>query len=182
MFFTSTCLSAVLSVLLYSKLRYILQCLIPLVYLLCLVAKIYPHYLRRLSWAGTTACVWAAIDLWSSVFAVFFCSHAFPLFVFYWRRWGFLPRGWLGVWVVGVEVLSVVWRGWWWWWWWRWRGIGGVHAFCAACLVILWDHLSTSKPSSADVLAHLSFLTVWISFWYICTSAVGQFLCLSLYC
>lgn len=86
-----------------------------------------------------------------------FCSHAFALFVFYWRRRGFLPRGWWGV---GVEVLCVVW------------GEGGVCAFCAACLVILWHHLSTSKPSSGDVLAHLSRLTVWISFWYICTSAV----------
>lgn len=49
---------------------------------------------------------------------------------------------------------------------------GGVHAFCAACLVILSRHLSTSKLSSSDVLAHLSYLTVWILFWYICASAV----------
>ncbi len=49
---------------------------------------------------------------------------------------------------------------------------GGVHAVCAACLVILWRHLSTSKLSSGDVSAHLSCLALWISFWYICTSAI----------
>lgn len=41
------------------------------------------------------------------------------------------------------------------------RHKGGVaHAFCAACLVILWHHLSTSKLSSGDVSPHLSCMTV----------------------
>lgn len=41
------------------------------------------------------------------------------------------------------------------------RQEGGVaHAFCAACLVILWHHLSASKLSSGDVSPHLSCVTV----------------------
>lgn len=115
--------------------------------------EIHPWNICGLSWARTTASVWPAIDLWSSVFARLSAHMPSLCLSFTGGDKAFCPGG-------GGWLKSSAWCE------------GGVRAFCAACLVILWHHLSTSKPSSGDVLAHLSGLTVWISFWYICTSAV----------
>lgn len=101
-----------------------------------------------------------------------FCSHAFTLFVFYWRRQGFLPRGWWRRWRRGWGSWSRgVSSG---------RGGGVVHAFCAACLVILWHHLSTSKPSSGDVFP--IFLAWQCEFPFDIYAHLLLRMCLSLYC
>lgn len=53
------------------------------------------------------------VSYWSMELCVCqsFCSHAFTLFVFYWRWPGFLPRGLWMCWGWGVEVLYMVWGG-----------------------------------------------------------------------
>lgn len=86
-----------------------------------------------------------------------FCWHAFTLFVFYWRRPGFLPRGVVRVGVDGIELKSSVWCK------------GGIHAFCAACLpshfmapsvhkqTVKWWHL---RPSF--FLDSVNFLLIYM--------------------
>lgn len=81
-----------------------------------------------------------------------FCSHAFTLFVFYWRRRGFLHGGWVAGWSPP-------------------RGVGG-----GACLLcsLLSHFIAPSVHRRTVKLWRLSssfLLDIWISFWCIRTSA-----------
>lgn len=100
-------------------------------FLLFMDTAVCPHYIHGWAEPEQLPLVWPVIDLWSSIFTSLWVHMPSLCLSFADRDEAFCPGGGgLGglkssAWCEGVE---------------EW----GVHAFCAACLVILWHHLSTS--------------------------------------